>query len=156
MNPYDRELRQEFQFNAPLNKVWNCWTTEEGVQNFLCNNCTIGNAPGDPYEVYFATNLPKGKQGSENCTILATEPMKRFTFTWNAPPTLPNVRNQHTVVELRFKELDDSTTRLTLIHRGWGEGPEWDQAYTYFQRAWFEIVIPRLKKYLSGEDPWMD
>jgi len=110
----------------------------------------VGDAPGDPFEIYFLLDAPEGSRGSEGCTILCKEPMKRFSFTWNAPPHLPHVRPQHTIVELRFSEEGDSGSKLCFVHSGWGEGEEWDQAYQYFENAWFSRVIPNLKTALES------
>jgi len=78
--------------------------------------------------------------------ILAIQPQKMLSFTWNAPPHLPNVRQQRTSVVVRFKELGKQRTQVTLIESGWGEGEEWDKAFTYFSNAWQNIVF-RLMKY---------
>ncbi|MBK1876369.1 SRPBCC family protein [Pelagicoccus mobilis] len=154
MSPYDRKLQREYTLPAAVARVWNVWTTDEGVRNFFSQNSLIGTEPGDPYEIYFMMDAPPGLRGSERCKILRKEPLKCFTFSWNAPPHLDQVRNQQTVVELRFESLNEDSTRLTLIHTGWGEGEQWDQAYSYFENAWFNIVLPRLEKYLSDQDPW--
>lgn len=33
---------------------------------------------------------------------------------------------------------------MTFTHSAWGEGPEGDKAYDYFDRAWGAVVLPRL------------
>jgi hypothetical protein len=76
--------------------------------------------------------------------VLAVQPKKMFSFTWNAPPTLPDVRGQRTHVILRFYEAEPNATRVTLHHDGWGQGEQWDKAFDYFEVAWTKIVLPRL------------
>lgn len=78
-----------------------------------------------------------------------------LSFTWNAPPHLPNVRPQRTHVVVRFKELDPGHTQVTLTHDGWGAGEEWDQAFDYFTEAWGEVVLPRLRyRFAIGPLDW--
>ena len=59
------------------------------------------------------------------------------------------------VVNLESKGPDE--TQVSLVHDGWGEGGEWDQAFDYFTRAWGEIVLPRLKyRFDEGPIDWQD
>ncbi|MBC2607696.1 SRPBCC family protein [Pelagicoccus albus] len=150
----ERRLYKEYEIHAAVSDVWIAWTTEDGVRSFFSETCHIGESPGDPYEIYFNMDVAEGLRGSEGCKILRKEPHRRFAFTWNAPPHLEQVRNQYTVVEIRFSPLDNEKTKMTFVHEGWGEGEQWDQAYSYFERAWFELVIPKLEKFAKGEDPW--
>jgi hypothetical protein len=88
---------------------------------------------------------------------MAVQPMGMFSFTWNAPPSLPEVRGQRTHVVLRFHQEGEDLTRVSLHHDGWGTGGEWDEAYEYFQRAWNDIVLPRLKyRFERGPIDWDD
>jgi hypothetical protein len=84
--------------------------------------------------------------------LLAIQPKQLLSFTWNAPPELPSVRGQMTHVAIRFYPLGEDSTKVTLLHDGWGRGGEWDQAYDYFERAWLKLVLPRLK-YRFSVDP---
>ena len=71
--------------------------------------------------------------------------MRRFAFTWGAPPTIPYVRAQRTMVILEFEKKDTHRTIVRLTHLGWGDGASWDEAYEYFDHAWNEIVLPRFR-----------
>lgn len=151
---YDRQLKCERTLGAPISKIWEAWTSEEGVHSFFSKYCKVGSAPDDPYEIYFDMSAELGLRGSEGCRVLRSEPQSRFAFTWNAPPHLAEVRNQQTVVEIRLQKIYEAETKFTFIHSGWGVGAQWDQAFEYFDNAWFKIVIPRLEKALRGQDPW--
>ena len=87
--------------------------------------------------------------------ILALEPPRRFAYTWSAPPNLPRVRGQRTMVILELEPLGDRATRLRLTHLGWGEGADWDAAYKYFDGAWRTVVLPRFKhRFEQGPIDW--
>jgi hypothetical protein len=82
-------------------------------------------------------------------------PKSMLSFTWNAPPHLPKVRQQRTSVVVRFKELEKGQTKVTLTESGWGEGDEWDKAFAYFSKAWQDVVLPRLKpRFEVGPVDW--
>ena len=67
--------------------------------------------------------------------FMALQPKQMLSFTWNAPPHLPEARAQRTFVVLRFEPIGDKQTRVTLHHAGWGDGGEWDQALRLLRQA---------------------
>ena len=87
--------------------------------------------------------------------VLAVQPMKMLSFTWNSPPELLEVRGQMTHMLVRFFALDADHTRVTLVQDGWGEGGQWDQSYGYFTIAWLQVVLPRLNYcFTAGPIDW--
>jgi uncharacterized protein YndB with AHSA1/START domain len=155
--PTERTIFGEIAVPAGLGEVWAAWTTEEGVKSFFAPDCRVELEPDGAYEVYFNLDAPAGERGGEGLRVLAVQPKKMFSFTWNAPPTLPEVRGQRTHVILRFYDTGDGSTRVTLRHDGWGEGGQWDEAFDYFQSAWKEVVLPRLRyRFEHGPVDWED
>lgn len=147
----ERSMQGEILVAAGLNDVWEAWTTEAGAKTFFAPDCEIDLKPGGAYEMYFDLDSPPGLRGGEGCRILAVQPMMMLSFTWNAPPSLPEVRGHFTHVILRFAQ-EGTGTRVILTHDGWGSGCEWDKAFDYFKGAWFKVVLPRLK-YRFAQDP---
>ena len=141
----DRMLTTEFEVNAPIEKVWNAWTTPDGIKTFLAPDCKVDLRVDSSYEIYFIPNARPGERGSEGMRILDLEPMRRFAFTWSAPPTIPDIRAQRTMVILEFEKKNANHTLVRFAHLGWGEGASWDQAYEYFDHAWNAIVLPRFR-----------
>ena len=153
--PMERTIFGEVTVPAGLDEVWAAWTTEEGAKSFFAPDCRIELAPDGPYEMYFNLDAPAGERGGEGLRVLAVQPKKMFSFTWNAPPTLPEVRGQRTHVILRFYEDGPELTRVTLRHAGWGEGGQWDEAFEYFESAWNKVVLPRLGyRFENGPVDW--
>ena len=146
-----------FQITIPASKseVWQAWTTEEGVKSFFAPKCKIDLRPGGAYEMLFNLDASPGEQGGEGMMVLAVQPEKMLSFTWNAPPNLPGVRGEMTHVVIRLEEKGPKETMVHLHHDGWGNAGEWDQAFDYFTRAWGEIVLPRLKyRFEQGPIDW--
>jgi len=123
---------------APLAKVWEAWTTEDGTRSFFAPECRLELIPGGSYEMYFNLDSPVGEKGGEGCKILAIDPPFMLSFTWNAPPELPAIRSQYTHVVIRLSAINESETLVQLTHDGWGVTPEWKQGIAYFQSAWGE------------------
>lgn len=140
---------------APIEEVWHAFITEEGVVTFFAPKSLIDLRPGGVYEMYFDLDAPTGLRGGEGCVILAIETMAMISVTWNAPPEISVIRNQRTHVTIRFESVSTIKTRITLIHDGWGVGPDWQKARRYFKRAWGKVVIPRLmQRFLEGPINW--
>jgi uncharacterized protein YndB with AHSA1/START domain len=140
-----RVLTVEIVVNAPIEKAWNAWTTPDGVRTFFAPACTIEPWVDGTYDILFRPNEKPGERGAEGMRILSFEPMKRFAYTWNAPPSLPDIRRQRTVVILDFAPAGTGRTRVRFTQMGWGEGPDWDKAYAYFDNAWNALVLPRFR-----------
>ena len=144
-NTMERAIKLEVDVNAPLKKVWEAWTTAQGVRTFFAPDCEIDIRVHGKYDILFFPTAPKGLRGAEDNWVLAIQEGKMFSFTWDAPPQFPETRKQRTSVVVRFVELEKNKTRIRLTHSGWGEGKEWDETFEYFISAWGDVVLPFLK-----------
>lgn len=155
--PNERVVAGQVVVAAPVRDVWHAWTTREGAESFFAPRCKIDPRPGGAYEMYFDLQAEPGKQGGEGMILLALQPERMLSFTWNAPPHLPEVRGQMTHVVVRLEAIQGGKTRVFLRHDGWGDGGEWDQAHEYFQLAWLEVVLPRLRyRFEVGPVDWQN
>lgn len=130
---------------APVADVYRAWTTREGIITFFAPDANIKMEIMGPYEIIFLPDNPEGLRGGEGNVILSFQENKMFSFTWNAPPELKEVRNERTHVLLRFLEINKRETRLLFHQDGWGEGGQWEKSFEYFSYAWKKVVLPRLK-----------
>jgi uncharacterized protein YndB with AHSA1/START domain len=151
----ERVLRAELVLPAPVDQVWTLWTTRAGLTSFFAQGARIEPRVDGLFEILFMPSAPAGKRGAEGLRILAFEPPRRLSFTWNAPPDQPYARAQRTVVTIDLADDGNGRTRLTFTHAGWGSGPEWDKAYDYFDGAWGGFVLPMLKHRIeNGPVDW--
>ena len=137
----DKVLLKERTIPAPVNEVWHAWTTKEGLEAFLCEEATVDLRPGGSYEILFSVDAPEGQRGSEGCRVVNVVPKSRLTFSWNSPPSLPEVRNSRTNVIVEFKPSEDGhETIVRLLSIGWGSGEQWEASYRYFEVAWTTVL----------------
>lgn len=151
-----RMITKEATVPAPRAEVWKAWTTTEGVTTFLAPQAQVDLTVGGAFELYFVPAAPAGSRGSEGCRVLAFVPEEMLAFTWNAPPQFPAVRNGpvKTWVVVRLEDAGPNATRVRLTHLGWQPGADWDQVYSYFNRAW-EVVLRRLdQRFRQGPIDW--
>jgi PTH1 family peptidyl-tRNA hydrolase len=161
-----RAVRKDVVVPATPEQVFDAFTTEEGARTFFAPDAHIELEVGGPYELWFDLDAPEGERGSEGCVVLAHERPRFVVFNWNAPPGIPTVRaGRKTRVEVRFDaagaaeaadaaDATDVGTRVRLTHTGWGRGPDWDEAFAYFDGAW-DVVLERLRaRFTSGPIDW--
>jgi uncharacterized protein YndB with AHSA1/START domain len=137
-------LQIELELNATVSEVWKRWTTAEGIQSFFAPGCNVELRPDGAYEIFFFPENPPGQRGADGQRLMAIENEKMLSFTWNFPPSLAEIRDQRTLVVLRFAS-SGNACKLTLNQMGWGEGEIWTQGFEYFAKAWGQMVLPRLK-----------
>ncbi|MHC1739597.1 MAG: SRPBCC domain-containing protein [Anaerolineaceae bacterium] len=151
----EKALSFEVIVDAPIESVWDAWTTVEGVTSFFAPECKIELRPGGAYEMYFDLDAQTGLRGGEGCQILAIEELTMLSFTWNAPPEYPKIREQRTHVCVRFVTVEINKTLVALTQDGWGYSPDWQATYHYFESAWGEVVLPRLQeRFRRGPHLW--
>ncbi|WP_374351189.1 SRPBCC domain-containing protein [Chitinimonas sp.] len=142
---------------APPAEVWKAWTTSEGITSFFAPEARVEAKPGGPFEIYIDPYAAPGMKGADDMRVLAVEPEKLLSFTWNAPPHLPQARQQRTVVILRFAP-EGEGTRLSFSHLGWGSEGEWPQARAYFEKAWPRVLDKLQQRFETGKPvdwtPW--
>lgn len=139
-------LHKSTVIQADQQTTWKKWTTHSGLKSFIGLDNKVELRPGGPYEIYFLLDNPPGTRGGEGNQVLSFLPPKMLSFTWNAPPTIPEVRNHahKTWVVVQLEEVDGGQTRVSLDHLGWLDGEKWDETYAYFDKAW-DIVLDSLE-----------
>lgn len=150
----ERAVFKEVVVPATIDQVWDAWTTREGIVSFFAPDARIEARVGGAFNIYMDPGAQPGMKGADDMRYLALQPKRMLSFDWNAPPSLPEARQQHTFVVVRFTPLDDKTTRVTLHHSGWGDGGEWDKAYAYFDRAWGFVFGNLKRRFEQGPVDW--
>jgi uncharacterized protein YndB with AHSA1/START domain len=151
-----RVIEKKIMVSATPADVWQAWTTNKGVRSFFAPDSDIECTIGGKYEVFFNSLMPYGGKGSEGCQITSYVPNEMLSFTWNAPPSIPALRNSgaFTNVVIKLSRADDQT-KVELTHFVDKEGEDWEQYYEYFLRAW-DVVLGRLSTlFLSGPIDWV-
>jgi uncharacterized protein YndB with AHSA1/START domain len=152
----ERAIAKQVVVKAPIEAVWSAWTTTEGIKSFFAPDARVEARVDGPFEIYMNPYAAPGMKGADDMRFLALQPMKMLSFTWNAPPSLPEALAQRTVVVVRLKPAGEGQTEVSLYHAGWGEGGEWDKAYDYFNRAWGNVLANLQKRFAEGPVDWTE
>lgn len=156
VNAIERAVDKEVIVTATPEQVWNAWTTREGITTFFAPDAKIEARVGGAFEIYINPLAEPGMRGADGMRFLALQPPRMLSFDWNAPPHLPQAREQRTFVVVRIHPVSEKETRVTLHHTGWGDGGEWDKAYAYFDRAWGNVLGNLKKRFDSGPVDWTE
>ena len=150
----ERAIEKSVTITATLDQAWDAWTTRAGIVSFMAPDARIEARVGGAFQIHFDPLAEPGSRGADDMRFMALQPRSMISFDWNAPPSLPEARQQRTFVVVRFEAIDASHTRVTLHHSGWGDGGEWDKAYAYFDRAWGTVLANLAKRFESGPIDW--
>ena len=132
----ERAIRYEFTVRAPVARVWEAWTTPAGIATFFAPAAEIELRTFGKYDILFMPDSAPGRRGADGNVVLAVQPERMLTTTWNAPLDMPEVRRNRTVLVVRLAPVGDSATVVTITNSGYGTGAEWDRAYGHFAVAW--------------------
>ena len=149
----ERAVRKEVLVPAPVEKVWQAWTTSAGIESFFAPEAVVEPRPDGRFSIHIDPYAPPGMRGADDMRVLAVQENRLLSFTWNAPPHLPQARAQRTVVIVRLAP-EGAHTRVTLTHVGWGDGGQWDDAHKYFDRAWGNVLENLRKRFAEGPVDW--
>jgi uncharacterized protein YndB with AHSA1/START domain len=152
----ERAIDKSIDVPAGAAAVWQAWTTREGIVSFFAPEAEVDARVGGAFHIHIDPLAAPGQKGADSMRFLALQPPRMLSFDWNAPPSLPEVRQQRTFVIVRLEPVGEALTRVTLHHTGWGEGGEWDKAYAYFDRAWGNVLGNLKKRFEQGPIDWTD
>ena len=152
----ERAIDKEVVIAAKPDQAWDAWTTRAGITSFFAPDAKIEAKVGGAFHIYIDPLAEPGMKGADDMRFMALQPNKMLSFDWNAPPSLPEVRQQRTFVTVRLTPVGNDQTRVTLHHVGWGEGSEWDKAYAYFDRAWGNVLANLKKRFETGPVDWSE
>jgi uncharacterized protein YndB with AHSA1/START domain len=110
----ERAIDKEIFAPAPVDTVWQSWTTKVGIESFFAPEAEIDARVGGAFHIHFDPHGEPGMKGADDMRYMALQAPKMLSFDWNAPPSLPEARQQRTFVVVRLFPIDASSTRVTL------------------------------------------
>jgi uncharacterized protein YndB with AHSA1/START domain len=120
------------------------FTDNELLASWLTNLADVEPHVGGKYELFWVPD-EREYNSTIGCKITAMEPNKLLSFEWKGPKTFKdfmNTANPLTHVVVMFVgcvEGAGSCTEVHLIHTGWHQGDNWEEARLYFEKAWVKV-----------------
>jgi uncharacterized protein YndB with AHSA1/START domain len=152
----ERSIDKQVLVGAPIEAVWQCWTSKAGIESFFAPQAEIDARVGGAFHIFMDPFAAPGLKGADDMRFMALQPPKMLSFDWNAPPSQPESRAQRTFVVVRLFAMDSNSTRVSLHHTGWGDGGEWDKTFQYFDGAWNYVLANLKKRFETGRIDWTE
>jgi uncharacterized protein YndB with AHSA1/START domain len=135
-----KPLRFTLDVPTPRDRVWEALTTAEGLASWLCLRARVEPEIGGACELFWDPDESHPERDSTlGCTFLSVDEPRLLEFTWRGSEAVADVMNvpgaAQTQVKVELRPTLDGT-RLELTHSGWGDGPGWERARAWFDRAW--------------------
>ncbi len=152
----ERAIDKQVVVEAPIAEVWKNWTTREGIESFFAPEAVVDARVGGAFFIHIDPLARPGNKGADDMRFMALQEPTMLSFDWNAPPSLPQARQQRTFVVVRLTSLEPGKTRVDLHHTGWGSGGEWDKSFAYFDTSWGNVLANLQKRFKAGPMDWSE
>jgi uncharacterized protein YndB with AHSA1/START domain len=143
-----KSLIFEVTVPAPMDAVWNAFTTSAGLSTWLTPGAVVDLRPGGEWTAHF----PGGSTGGG--TIVSFKPKSEVVMSAMSPEAFPHVRADRTTARWEFKAVDKGPTLVRLTQTGWKGGAEWDKAYDYLAAGNAELLETLNRRFVSGPLDW--
>lgn len=118
-----KAVKKEKFIKAPAERVFRALTQKDELERWFVQIAEVELKPGGAIKTMWTPEM--GEHGK----VVAVEPNKLFSFTWEGDFTPPPTT-------LTFElEAENNGTLLTFTHSDIGEGKGWE-AYATIEKAW--------------------
>ena len=133
-------IQIEIELNCDISQAFELFTVNEKLESWLPEKAEVDPKVGGKYELFWD---PQNREinSTIRCKITSIEKDKFLSFEWKGPERFQSFLNfcdplTHVVVVFSSSSDDPQKTTLFLFHSGWRDGPEWQKARDYFEKAW--------------------
>lgn len=130
-----RSMVHEVIVPAPPAEVWRMCATTEGITRWMAPNARVDLRVGGTVQTNYDASAELGGPGTITHHILTYEPERLLAFRFDAPDTAPPAaqRGEECWWMIELEPVNDgAATRIRCSMHGFGEGPEWDETYRFF------------------------
>jgi len=145
----DKIILQTAILNCTKERAFEMFTDNKHLESWLTKKADVEPETGGKYELFWRPEDPEN-DSNIGCKILALEKPDYLNFEWKGPKIYKHFMNNVrplTNVTVLFNSKNDNT-KVTIIHTGWRDMENWEQARQYFVNAW-EGVFKQLAKYIN-------
>lgn len=133
--------------SAPIEKVWQAWASSAVLDKWLCEKSNVAARAGGQYELFWDP-AHRDQNSTLGCSITAIKENEHLAFNWKGPVMYADLMNTNplpTSVSVDFTNLGNGSTRVKLVHAGWGKSERWLAARSWQENAW-KGALDRLRK----------
>jgi len=140
-NNMNKILNFSIKLNCDTHQAFEMFTKNKLLESWLTELADVEPIKAGKYELFWEPS-DKENNSTIGCKVTAVEPNKFISFEWKGPKQFEHFMNDANplthVVVVFIPCVSDSNfyTDVLLIHSGWRNSPEWEEARLYFEKAW--------------------
>jgi len=148
----ERFLRFEIVVNTTIDETWKIIATEEGIKKWMAPAVLFDLRIGGMLKTNYDETAKIDDKGTITLGIINYLPYEIITYkiTLNelfAEKCRKEDKNLQHIIQI--KSLGQNKTKIISTMVGWGQGHEWDEAYSFFEKGneWtFQKLLNVFKK----------
>jgi uncharacterized protein YndB with AHSA1/START domain len=147
-------LNFSIKLDCEAHRVFEMFTKNKHLESWLTELADVEPIKGGKYELFWEPS-DKKNNSTIGCKVTAVESDKFISFEWKGPKQFKHFMNNtdpltHVVVAFIPCVCESNLyTDVFLIHSGWRNSPEWEEARLYFEQAWVG-ALNNLKKLVNN------
>jgi uncharacterized protein YndB with AHSA1/START domain len=150
----DKIIHHAILLKCEPQKAFEMFTLNKHLEKWLAQSADVEPRVSGKYELFWDLK-DKQNDSTIGCKILALCPNRFLVFEWKGPKQFKrfmNVADPLTHVLVVFilgSEGSQPSTEVHLIHSGWRNSAEWEEARQWFDRTW-KAALSELERYMSN------
>ncbi len=138
----DRIIYRSINLKCDPQEAFKMFTVNENLEKWLTQVAEVEPEVGGRYELFWD---PEDRENDSTigCRIQALTHGSLLSFEWKGPKQFKHFMNEArplTTVTVFFGCHPDGT-EVHLVHTGWRDTPEWEEARRWFENAWTEALL---------------
>lgn len=152
----NKVLHHSVRLECNAHSAFEMFTVNSLLEEWLPKEALVEPVVGGKYELFWEPEDVE-KNSTIGCKVTAVEQDKLIAFEWKGPIQFRHFMNDAdplTHISVFFLPCEGEPSRFTevhLIHSGWRNSKEWEDARLFFSRSW-QKALEDLRKYISGRD----
>jgi uncharacterized protein YndB with AHSA1/START domain len=145
----DTIIYHSINLTCSPNEAFEFFTVNKHLEKWLTVLADVEPKIGGKYELFWN---PEDRENDSTigCKILAVSQGRFLCFEWKGPKQFKRLMNEVrplTNVAVFFIP-EPEGTEVHLLHTGWRDMAEWEEARRWFDKAW-EISLTKLQEYIG-------
>ncbi len=145
----DKIIYHSVSLQCCSSEAFGLFTVGEHLERWLAEAADVEPRVGGKYELFWDLS-DKENDSTIGCRILAISLNKFICFEWKGPKQfkhfMNNVRPLTNVLVFIIPSAEG--TDVHLLHTGWRDNAEWEEARRWFDKAWV-VALSKLQKYVE-------
>jgi uncharacterized protein YndB with AHSA1/START domain len=147
----DKIISKNLELNCTPATAYRMFITKDYLKKWLSLDADVEAEVGGKYELFWDLK-DRQNDSTLGCKILALIENKLLNFEWKGAKQFKHFMNEKrplTNVTVIFYP-SDTGCGITLLHTGWGNTDEWENAYNWFENAWSN-AFSELKNFADSQ-----